>query len=69
MSLPDLSKLWTEPTKIGHIFRKYSTLKKFFGKIQPISDTENDLETQNFEIFTKVVHNFDKSDNVITQLS
>ena len=27
MSSSDLPKLWTEPTKIGHIFRKQSTLK------------------------------------------
>ena len=27
-----LPKLWTEPTKIGHIFRKYSTLKIGFQK-------------------------------------
>ena len=29
MSSSDLPKLWTEPTKIGHIFRKQSTLKVF----------------------------------------
>jgi len=37
----------------------------FFGKIQPILDTENDFETQNFEIFDKVVHDFSKPDEVI----
>ena len=36
-----------------------------FGKIRPILDTENDFETQNFEIFEKVVHNFGKPDEVI----
>ena len=30
----------------------------FLGKIQPILDTENDFETQNFEIFDQVVHTF-----------
>ena len=39
----------------------------FFGKIRPILDTENDFETQNFEIFDKVVHNFGKSDEVIIE--
>ena len=33
MSSSDLPKFWTEPTKIGHIFRKQSTLKiKVFKK-------------------------------------
>ena len=32
MSLSDLQKLWTESTKIGHIFRKQSTLKSKFSK-------------------------------------
>ena len=27
MPLSDLPKLWTEPTKIGHIFRKQTTEK------------------------------------------
>ena len=35
MSSSDLPKLWTEPTKIGHIFRKQSTTLKIkvFKKI------------------------------------
>ena len=33
MSLSDLPKLWTEPTKIGHISRKQSNLKQSFHKI------------------------------------
>ena len=34
MSSSGLPKLWTKPTKIGHIFRKQSTLKiKVFKKI------------------------------------
>ena len=45
MSLSDLPKLWTKPTKIGHIFSKF--------------------ETQKFEIFDKVVHNFGKPEEVI----
>ena len=51
MSSPDLLKLWTEPTKIGHMFRKKSTLKvdslveyssqkKKFRKIPLIFDAE-----------------------------
>ena len=33
MPSSDLPKLWTEPTKIGHIFRKQSTLRiKVFKK-------------------------------------
>ena len=32
MSSSDLPKLWTEVTKIGHIFRKQSTLKSKFSK-------------------------------------
>ena len=37
MSSSDLPKLWTEPTKIGHIFRKYSILKKSkFSKTFPL---------------------------------
>ena len=31
--------------------------------IRLILDTENDFETQNFEIFDKVVHNFGRSDD------
>ena len=33
MSLSDLSRLWTEPTKIGHIFKKQSFQKKSFKKV------------------------------------
>ena len=33
----------------------------FFGKIQPILDTQ----TQNFEIFHKIVHDFGKPDEVV----
>ena len=44
MSLSDLPKLWTEPTKIGHIFRKQSKVHifweghKFFVKSPPFFD-------------------------------
>ena len=43
---------------------KYSS-QLFLGKIRPILNTKNYFETQNFEIFDKVVHNFGKSDKVI----
>ena len=48
MSPSELPKLW----------------KKKIGKIWPILDTENDFETQNFDIFDKVVHDFGKPDEV-----
>ena len=37
----------------------------FFGKFRPILGPKNDFETQTFEIFDKVVHNFGKSDKGI----
>ena len=39
----------------------FNSSEFFFGKIRPILDTENDFETQNFEIFDKVAHNFGKA--------
>ena len=39
--------------------------QKFFAKIQPISNIENDFESQNFEIFKQIVHNFVKADSDI----
>ena len=51
MSLADLPKLWTEPTKIGHIFRKQSTSKiKVFKKfhLQKLISS-NILYKKNFE--------------------
>ena len=60
MSLSDIPKLWTEQTKIGHICQKISLnniswspyqivfTKVFFGKIQPILDTEKSLWTSEF---------------------
>ena len=53
MSSSDLPELWTEPKKLGTLL--VNNL--------PILDTENDFETQNFEIFDKVVHNFGKFDD------
>ena len=50
MSPSELPKLW----------------KKKIGKIWPILDTENDFETQNIEIYDKVVQNFGKSNDVIS---
>ena len=74
----DLPKLRTELTKIGHIFRKESTIKtkvfkkfrllklifteKKIGNIQFLMP-KNDLETTNFANFEEVVHNFGRSDN------
>ena len=62
MSLSDLPKLWTEPTKNGHIYGKQSTLKnQSFGSfLMP----ENDLESTNFANFEEVVHNFGGSDMI-----
>ena len=59
MSLSDLPKLWTEPTKIGHIFRKQSISKswlpspiffkeKKLERFNQFSTMKNDFENQNF---------------------
>ena len=46
---------------------KYSSQNFFFGRIQPIFNTENDFESTNFEMFEEVVHNFGKSDHDMIQ--
>ena len=68
-----LPKFWTEPTKIGHIFRKQSISKswlpspiffkeKKLERFNQSSTPKNDVENKNFEIFEEVPHNFGKSD-------
>ena len=53
MSSSDLPKLWTEPTKIRHIFRKQSFQKISFIKIDlPVGwflMPKNDFESTNAE--------------------
>ena len=44
--------------KVG-LLVKDSSQNFFFGKIQPIFNAKNDLESMNFEMFEEVVHNFD----------
>ena len=84
MSTSDLPKLWTEPTKIGHIFRKQSTLKNFIYKSWSPSQIfftekksesfsrflmpKNDFENTNAN-FEDVVHNFGRSDAMMTWFS
>ena len=74
MSSLDILKLWTEPTKIGHIFRKQSTLKikVFKYSLQKKKKSErfgwflmpkNDFESTNFANFEEVVHDFGRSDD------
>ena len=70
MSLSDLPKLWTEPTKIGHIFRnifnKIPIHKKIFLEwLDQFLTMTNDFENKIFEMFEEVVHNFSKSDGDI----
>ena len=57
MSSSDLPKLWTEPTKIGHIFRKQSM---YFKIIVFKKKYKSWFESTNF---AKVVHNFGMSDD------
>ena len=47
--------------KVGLII-KYSSQNFFFDKFYTL---RNNFETQNFEMFDKVVHNFGKPDEVI----
>ena len=77
----DLPKLWTELTKIGHIFRKQSTLKikVSFIKVDLLVKYSSQKkkserfgwflmpknESTNFANFEDVVHNFGKSDDDI----
>ena len=67
MSSSDLPKLWTEPTKIRHNFRKQSFQKISFIKIDlPVGwflMPKNDFESTNFANFEEVVHNLGRSDN------
>ena len=65
MSLLDLTKWWTEPTKIKK--KKIGLLVQYSSKIfvslrfgLKIGD-----ENQNFEMFEEVVHSFGKSDGDI----
>ena len=39
----------------------------FLERFDQFQTPKNDLETQNFEIFDKVVHDFGKSDKIIIQ--
>ena len=41
--------------------------EKNLERFDQFQKLKNDFETQNFEIFDKVVHNFGKSDKVIIQ--
>ena len=50
--------------KVG-LLTKYSSQKNNFERFDQFYTLKNDFQTQNFEIFDKVVHNFGKSDNVI----
>ena len=79
MSSSDLPKLWTEPTKIGHIFRKQKFQKNSFIKVDLLVNyslqkkkserfgwflmPKNDFESTNFANFEEVVHNFGRSDD------
>ena len=44
---------------------KYFSQKFFLERFNQFWTLKNDFETQNFEIFDKVVHNFGKLDEVI----
>ena len=79
MSSPDQPKLWTETTKIGHIFRKQSaTLKiKVNLLVKYALQKKNNkalvdfwcrkmtlkVHISNFANFEEVVHNFGRSDD------
>ncbi len=52
--------------KVG-VLVQYSSQKKELENFNQFQTLKNDFETQNFKIFDKVVHNFDKSDDVIVQ--
>ena len=46
---------------------KYSSQNFFLEKFDQFQTLKNDFETQNFEMYDKVVHNFGKPDEVIIQ--
>ena len=45
--------------KVGFL-RQYSIQKKNWERFDQFQTLKNDFETQNFEVFDKVVHNFGK---------
>jgi hypothetical protein len=50
--------------KVGLLI-KYFSKKNFLERFDQFKTLKNDFETQNFEIFDKVIHSFGKSDDVI----
>ena len=68
MSSSDLPKLWTEPTKIGHIFRNQSWSPGLIFFTEKKSERfswflmlKSDFKSTNFAISEEVFHNFGRS--------